>query len=96
MTWYDEMTWCDGCGVEITGYPCWQTGAPTAAVNAPKASPVYVASAWSSMRSNGVRGQSPHPPLPAIWLEITSWQTSCWQITPRIVSAPTGICTCPG
>ncbi len=21
MTWYDEMTWCDGCGVEITWGP---------------------------------------------------------------------------
>ena len=21
MTWYDEMTWCDGCGVEITWVP---------------------------------------------------------------------------
>lgn len=21
MTWYEEMTWCDGCGVEITWGP---------------------------------------------------------------------------
>ena len=21
MTWYDEMTWCDGCGAEITWGP---------------------------------------------------------------------------
>jgi hypothetical protein len=21
MTWYEEMTWCDGCGVEITWAP---------------------------------------------------------------------------
>ena len=21
MTWYDETTWCDGCGVEITWVP---------------------------------------------------------------------------
>ena len=21
MTWYDEMTWCEGCGVEITWGP---------------------------------------------------------------------------
>ena len=21
MTWYDEMTWCDGCGVEVTWVP---------------------------------------------------------------------------
>jgi hypothetical protein len=21
MAWYDEMTWCDGCGVEITWGP---------------------------------------------------------------------------
>jgi hypothetical protein len=21
MTWYDEITWCDGCGVEITWGP---------------------------------------------------------------------------
>jgi hypothetical protein len=21
MTWYDEMTWCDGCGAEITWVP---------------------------------------------------------------------------
>jgi hypothetical protein len=21
MTWYEEMTWCDGCGVEVTWGP---------------------------------------------------------------------------
>jgi hypothetical protein len=26
MTWYEEMTWCDGCGVEITWGPVLAEG----------------------------------------------------------------------
>jgi hypothetical protein len=52
MTWYDEITWCDGCGVEITWGPYWLIDAPTAAVNAP-----------SSMRSSAALGQPPLPPI---------------------------------
>lgn len=56
MTWYDEITWCDGCGVEITWGPYWLIDAPTAAVNAPKVS-------TSSMRSSAALGQPPLPPI---------------------------------
>jgi hypothetical protein len=26
MTWYEEMTWCDGCGAEITYGPVLNAG----------------------------------------------------------------------